>query len=759
MSTTGPPLSGVRVVERARGLAAVYAGHLLCELGAEVVKVEAPGVARETPGDHVVNRGKRSVVLDPERAADAACRRRLDEGAAVILTDASEPRPDACDGAVRCRVTPWGPHGHPAGLPDEEPLVAAATGVQALQWSWAGRPVWLVTPMIAYMTGMLGALGTVAALFARARGAPGQAVDVSAVGGAFALNSGTYVTGAGHRGSLSAQGDPRGVYPTYGIYRTADGWLFVGALTQAFWVKLMTTLDRVDLLVEPRLQGNPLTFGTPEVKELVRTALAPIFAARSNAEWVRVLREADIPCGAVGTRETFLRDPEARALGLVVPVEDPRLGPTWQPAGPALFSDTPLDPPRPAPVPGADTERVRAEVPTWRPPAAPPAARPPRACLAGIRVLDLTSFIAGPFCPMLLADLGADVVKVESADGDPFRMAAFGFVGWNRGKRSLVLDLKRPEGRAVLLDVARGADVLVDNFRAGVMERLGIGSERLRAANPRLVHTSITGYGSEGPLATLPGFDPVFQARSGLMAVQGGADEPVLHMVAYTDYCAGALGALATVAALCARERTGRGQRVDVSLFRTAFASQAAAMLLPPVGPEETGGRDFLGPSASRRLYACRDGWVCVAAADADAAAALGRMGGVSLGSSDPADGVGAEAVARALGALARADALERLRAAGVPAAPCLGFPALFDDPYLRAAGWFVEQEQPGLGPVLLGGPLIGFEATPVTYRRPAPVLGGDGAAVLREAGYDEGRIAALVASGIVGPGAPPPAV
>ncbi len=155
-----------------------------------------------------------------------------------------------------------------------------------------------------------------------------------------------------------------------------------------------------------------------------------------------------------------------------------------------------------------------------------------------MRVLDLTSFIAGPFCPLLLADLGADVVKIETTEGDPFRMAAFGFVGWNRGKRSLVLDLKRAEGRDVFLDLARAADVVVDNFRGGVMERLGIGWDRLSAENPRLVHTSITGYGTTGPLACLPGFDPVFQARSGLMLAQGG-DEPVFHMIAYNDYWRG----------------------------------------------------------------------------------------------------------------------------------------------------------------------------------------------------------------------------
>src|SRR5207249_1105483 len=212
----------------------------------------------------------------------------------------------------------------------------------------------------------------------------------------------------------------------------------------------------------------------------------------------------------------------------------PVLGTTWQPAAPAAFSDTPAPPPRAAVLPGADTAAVLAEAPGWSRRFGGTPGHGLRACLEGIRVLDLTSFIAGPFCPLLLA--------------------------------------------------------------------------------------------------ALPGFDPIFQARSGLAAAQGGDDAPVLHMIAYNDYCAGALGAFTTIAALVARERTGRGQRVDVSLFRTAFVDQAALMILfPGRPPDPRGGRDHLGPAASRRLYACRDGWLCVAAGSETEAAALGALAGIGL--------------------------------------------------------------------------------------------------------------------------------
>ena len=739
-----PPLAGLRVLEGAGSLAATYAGFLLSEIGAEVVKVETAGVARQTPGEHVLARGKRSIALD------ASGWRALLGHVDAVLTDDSVPPPDPDPDLVRCRVSAWGRTD--SRLPPEESLLAAATGVQALQWSWSRRPVWLVTPMIGYMTGILAALGVSAAFFARHRGAPGQAVDVSGVCGALALNSGTFVSGAGHRGSLSLGGDPRGVYPTYGLYPTADGWLFVGALTQVFWTKLLTALNRLDLLAHPHLQGEPMTFFDADVRALVRAELEPVFATRSTVAWVEALRAADVPCGAVGSRADFLRDPEARALGLAVPVEDPVLGPTWQPAAPVVFSDTPAPPPRPAPLPGGDTAAVLAEAPSWRRRFRASSGDGPRACLEGIRVLDLTSFIAGPFCPLLLAELGADVVKIEAPGGDPFRFQLFGFVGWNRGKRSLVLDLKRAAGREAFLDLVRAADVVVDNFRPGVMERLDIGRDRLARLNPRLVHTSITGYGSSGPLAALPGFDPIFQARSGLTAAQGGDDAPVLHMIAYNDYSAGALGALATVAALVARERTGRGQHVDVSLFRTAFAAQAAQMILFPGRPPDTrGGRDYLGPAASHRLYACLDGWLCVAAGSAAETAALGRLAGIPLTLDDPPDGPAAGALAQVLAGSPRADALARLAAAGVPAAPALAAAEIFGAPWLRASGCLGALSHPTLGPLQVVGPFIHLEATPATLGRPAPLLGADRASVLGELGYDAAQIAALVEAGAVG--------
>ena len=679
-------LAGLRVDERTRGLAATYAGHLLAGLGADVSRAEA------SPFPILDRRKRVAAAAGPVDAVIA------DEGAQA-------------DGApIACGVSAWGRTGPRRALPPDEALVQAATGVHALQWSWSGRPVWLATPVVSYMTGMLAALGVAAAHFARLRGASGQRLDVNGLQGSLALNGGTYVTGPSHQSALLVGGDPRGVYPSYSLYPTADGWIFLGALTQPFWVKLLDFLGRTDLLADERLQGNPITFGAPELRAFVRGELEPVFAQRTTAAWVGALRAADIPCGQVQSREQYLRDPEVRAAGL---------------------AGDPFEPPPAARIaPGAPA--------TLRPP--PPAG----SCLEGIRVLDLTSFIAGPVCPMLLADLGADVVKIESLDGDPFRMTAYGFHGWNRGKRSVVLDLKRPEGRDALLDLARSADVVVENFRGGVMDRLGLGRDRLEAVNPALVLVSVTG--AEGALATLPGFDPVFQARSGFMTAQGGSDDPVFHTIAYNDYSAGTLGAFAVVAALVARERSHRGQRVDVSLMRTALVDQAAHMTGGPVG-----GRDFLGPAAARRLYPTATGWLCVAATSEEQARALGSPADVAVALATPAEGSEGDRIAAWFGAVSRTDALARLEALGVPAAPCLSFPEMLADEHLRANDAFVTLDDPALGPVTMGGPLVSFGRTPIGYRRPGPGHGAHSREILAEIGYDEACVAGLVAAGVVG--------
>ena len=738
------PLAGIRVLEWAEGISGPVAGWLLAEAGAEVVKIERPGGdrLRAEPGFRVVNRGKRGLVLDPAVEGDRERFRALVADADVVIADELERDLEthglgfdrtARPGLVWCAVPAFGKEGPRAGLPPDDALVEAASGNSAMQWSYSGDPVWFVTPMASYAGGFLAALGVTAALRARARTGEGQRLDTSALAGALLLQSGSYVTGKGHEGSLALQAnDPRGVFPTYGFYETADGWIFVGALTDAFWASLATLLERTDLLADPDLPSQPMAFGRPEIRERLRRELEPIFRGRPTAEWLRRLEDADVPVGRVQSRAEYLREPLAEATRAVVRIGDPELGPVREPGVPVLFD-------------GVAPDRAREEAAPLRVaaglvPASAESAGQARlaAPLEGVRVLDLASFIAGPLCPMLLADLGADVVKIESPQGDPFRLAQWGFEGWNRGKRAIVLDLKTDEGRRDFLRLVDTADVVVENFRGGVMDALGLGAASLRERNPRLVYTAITGFGSSGPDARRPGFDPVMQARSGFSRAQGGDDEPVLHQIAYTDYMTGTLAAWATVAALVARERTGEGCFVDASLHRTAYAMQAAVMIeVRGTVPEVKGGRDFRGPAALRRLYRARDGWICLAVGDAAGAGALGRV--VPLGG-DPRDWLDAPPEGEIAGSLAAAFAawerdplVEALVAAGVPAAPCLTYPEVFTDPHLRANRLVQEHDHPRLGHVRQTGEILRFSRTPMVLGRPAPALDEHGEAIRRE--------------------------
>src|SRR5512145_901380 len=221
--------------------------------------------------------------------------------------------------------------------------------------------------------------------------------------------------------------------------------------------------------------------------------------------------------------------------------------------------------------------------------------------LDGIRVVDLTSYIAGSYAAMMLADLGADVVKVESLAGDSFRELP-GFFGWNRGKHSIAVDLKAAEGRAIVEQLAARGDVVMENMRPGVADRLGVGWSQLRAINPRLVYCSVTAFGSTGPYADRPGFDPLLQAMSGAQALQGFGGPPQYIRIAITDYYAASLAAQAVLAALFVRERTGQGQRVETSLMHAALALQSGNFVDYP------GKQSMFRDNPTYRLYRAGDG-------------------------------------------------------------------------------------------------------------------------------------------------------
>jgi formyl-CoA transferase len=412
--------------------------------------------------------------------------------------------------------------------------------------------------------------------------------------------------------------------------------------------------------------------------------------------------------------------------------------------------------------------------------------------LAGIVVCDLSTVLAGPYCTMLLADLGAEVIKVEPPDGDGTRAWGPPFAGMpeaglsyapgdpradagypgesayylavNRNKRGLRLDLKTAAGREVLARLLARSDVLVENHRVGGLARLGFPDEELARLNPRLVHLAISGYGPDGPLADRPGYDFIIQAAAGLMSITGAPDaaggEPTKVGVAVSDLTTGMLGAVAVLAALSGRDRAdspahGRGQRIDLSLLESTvawLANQASNHLIGGLVPGRMGNQH---PNITPyETFATADGELAVAVGSERQwprfCAAIDRPDLAE----DPrfrenADRLAHRSELRELlvgifAAGSTVDWLARLEAAEVPCGPINDLAAVFSDPQVIARRMVETVEHPTIGPLRLTGVPYKLSATPGSVRTPPPLLGEHSDAILDWLGYDAAEVAAM---------------
>lgn len=383
--------------------------------------------------------------------------------------------------------------------------------------------------------------------------------------------------------------------------------------------------------------------------------------------------------------------------------------------------------------------------------------------LDGIRVLDFTSFIAGSYGTMLLGDMGADVLKIESPGGDnarhwgPFiegesRM----FQAWNRNKRGISINLKTEQGRQVVYDLARTADVAMENFRPGVAARLGIDYDALSRHNPGLVYASSSAFGGSGPYAQRPGYDPVLQSMAGaahLQQLMNGV--AAICPVAVSDYMAAVLTVCSINAALLHRERTGVGQYIETSLLQAIMTAQAQSYL-QPLEAEITGPPGIF----PYRMFAAADGPIFIAAGTDK----FWRLFCEAIGRDDLADDPRYETnPQRVSNAAALSDEIDpivarrpareleaELVAVGVPCAAVRSAEEFFDDPQVEAMAMSQVVRHPQLGNLRMAGVPWRFSQTPGTIRRPAPRLGEHTGEVLEELGYGAERIAGLEASGAV---------
>jgi len=384
-------------------------------------------------------------------------------------------------------------------------------------------------------------------------------------------------------------------------------------------------------------------------------------------------------------------------------------------------------------------------------------------------VIELAHIMAGPAAGMLLADMGADVIKVEKVSGDDTRRMvpptvggeSAAFMMMNRNKRGIVLDLKQPEGKEALRRLLRAADVVIENYRKGTMERLGLGYETLRQDNPGLIYCALSGFGRSGPYAERGGFDLIAQGMSGLMSVtgEGPGRPPVKVGPPVSDITAGILGAMGIAAAYAHKLKTGEGQMVDTSLFEAGITQtfwQSAIALATGETPEPLGSAHPL--NAPYQAFETADGWINIGAANQANWERLAKLieAPELLDDQRFQDNAGRmkhridlETILNTIFRQRRtADWLETLEAGGLPAGPVLTVNQMHRDPQTLARGMIVETEHLKAGRTRALGPPVKFSATPAAVTRAAPLLGQHTREVLAEAGYSDAEITRMIESG-----------
>ncbi|MDR1998850.1 MAG: CoA transferase [Frankiaceae bacterium] len=739
-------LDGIRVIDFGQYIAGPLAGMLLADQGADVIRVDPPGgPLLDVPANATWNRGKRSIALDLHDPADAATAFRLAAGADVVLENA---RPgalarfglgaDALRAAnpalVHLSMPGFAASDSRRDLPAWEGVVSAAASL----YTRPGDPVFTAIPIASSYAAFLGVDAVVMALIARGRDGVGQAIEVPLYDASFAA--------IGYRAQRRHNGEPASALgistgpaaPWFGPHLGSDGrWVY-------FHIGNKNAKDFIDAA------GAAQWWNAPDAPERIEA----LFATRTAQEWEDLGARVGTEMAVCTTSEEWLHHPHAVGASMAVDVPDRRLGMMRQPGVAVRLSATPGAVRSPAPQLDADRAAItaEAEAPPRTAPAAGSGGSPgsgtggaPLGALHGVRVLDLCIVLAGPTCGRTLAEYGADVIKI---DGPP-RAGALGSGGSsdvltafnievNRGKRSIQLDLTTPEGQERFWALVDGADVVVENYRHGVVDRLGIGYEQVRARRPDIIYASLNAYGYEGPWAGRPGHEQLGQSVTG-MSLRFGADAPpVLQPVAVNDFGTGFMGAYAVGLALLHRQRTGEGQWVNGALAYTACTLQSLYMQdYPGKRWDEPRGQDAPGWGPLQRIYRGSDGPFFLGARP-DQRAALAALAGLDPAGLDPADGAAAdqrlgEALAGAFGAAPAAQWVDRAREAGIGAHELRTVRQIMDDPWARQRGLSITREHAGIGLVDTVGAVPQLSGTPLVPGRPAPMRDADAAEILQQ--------------------------
>jgi crotonobetainyl-CoA:carnitine CoA-transferase CaiB-like acyl-CoA transferase len=746
-------LAGIRVIDFGQYIAGPLTGMLLADQGAEVVRVDPPGgPVWDTPANATWNRGKRSITLDLKQPDDLDVARRLMASADVVIENfrpgvmarlglGAEAALAANPQLVYCALPGFASDDPRAGVRAFEGVVGAATATFRAHDGKTDRPIYTAIPIPSVYAAFQAAVSITIALNARERSGVGQYVEVPLFDSMFPSigSRGMHVHDPAHAVPSRA-----GIWG--GNFECADGrWVQYGSGNQNFreFVEAagITDWDQEGLIDIDRILNDA------ELYEKHLQRARELFKTRSAQEWEDLVAKAGSECAVCRTSAEWFAHPQARESHMVVKVDDPIYGPMLQPGINARLSRTPGAVRRPAPKPDQHRLEILAELEAHpRPVPSSQMLSTLHAALDGVRVLDLCIILAGPTCGRTLAEFGADVIKIDNPKRGGYVQSHNDV---NRGKRSILLDLKSAEGRDIFWRLVDTADVVAQNYRAGKLEKLGLGYEQVRQRKPDIIYASLNAYGHLGPWATRPGHEQFAQATTGMQRRFGGDSRPMLQPNPVNDYGTGFMGAYAVALALLHRQRTGEGQHVDSALAYTAMTLQSPFMqLYDGKRWDEPRGQETLGSGPLHRAYQARDGWFFLGAKTTDGPRLAAIEG---LSEIATLEGPALERVLEQHFLTHTVDHwVSRCTAAGLGAHRCiLDLAELMHDPWVVEHELSATREHDEIGLVTTCGPAPRLTKTPVRIGQPAPKPGSDAQSILAEIGLAD-RLESLIATGVL---------
>jgi crotonobetainyl-CoA:carnitine CoA-transferase CaiB-like acyl-CoA transferase len=770
---------GIRLIDLSQGIAGALTSLLLAEQGADVIKVEPPGgdPYRQTEaGFFVWNRSKRSVTLDLNDVKQHQNFDRLLEGADILLDSCSpsesktfglEPQPlrTRFPHLIHCRISAYGAD-HPWNdRPAIDALVAARLGLYFQQPGIRrDGPTFLYCPFPSHGAAFNATLGICAALRVRSHSGRGQFVDTSLLDGTAIITCMLWQWSDRPTPEFAEAANSIEPFPQF-LYECGDG----------LWLHHMMT-DKGNLGVVADLLGVELPKPPPgsrivpvEGRRQFIADARQVFRTRPREEWIRLLRERDVPVEGVVSSEDALLHAQTRANDMMAAIDDPQRGRTIQIGMPIRFSKSAGRIKGPAPQPGQHNDEILfgvAKEPAHRVAIAPMRHRELRNPLADITVIDFGEYLAGPFGPMLLGDLGARVIKVERLEGDRMRYPAQPFFACQRGKLDVAVDLKSAAGLEIIYRLVKRADVVHHNQRPGVAERLKIDYTTLKAIKPDLIYCHSAAYGTHGPSALMGGYDQLFEAMCGMEYMGGGeGNPPVWVQAGPVDIGGATLSAIATLMAVYHRDRTGEGQFVDGSLLNAGlwYNSDAYVSDRADVRRRPMLNRSQTGTGAAYRIYETAEGWICVAALSQQHWERFCEVLGRPELTADERLRTHHHRVDRReelesnfepiFKSATAAQWFAKLDAAGVPCELCASgyWRDYLADPWSIETGRVVEYFQGDLQARLRQfGKTIRFSHTPQTIQGPPPALGEHTRRILDDLGYTAGEQEDLRRRGVV---------